>query len=126
MRSLLILFTLSFLTGCISTEVTTLRQSSYTPVHPDAVVIYRSADDIKGKYEELALITTEGDANWTKESKMLEKAREKAGNLGANGLVLDAMHEPGDGAKIAGALLGTNADRRGKMVAIRVLENEDN
>jgi len=42
----------------------------------------------------------------------------KAGSLGANAIILDAVSEPSAGAKIAAVFLGTSAERKGKAIAI--------
>ncbi|HUF08238.1 MAG TPA: hypothetical protein VMO47_02880 [Rhodothermales bacterium] len=52
---------------------------------------------------------------------MLENARKKAGKLGVNGLLVRRMKEPGTGAKVAQAIVGTELNRRGELVAIWVI-----
>ena len=47
--------------------------------------------------------------------------RKKAGKLGANAIILDAMSEPSAAAKVVSyALLGVGGERRGKVLAIYV------
>jgi hypothetical protein len=56
---------------------------------------------------------------------MWNSLRKKAGKLGANAIILDAMSEPSAGAKVAAAfLLGTGAERKGKAIAIYVFPEE--
>jgi hypothetical protein len=38
--------------------------------------------------------------------------------MGANGVILDAVSEPGSGAKVAAAIFGVSAQRKGKALAI--------
>lgn len=108
--------------GCVSTNATMLGTA--TGVHPvlapDAVRIYRTADQIKGKYEEIAILNATGESSWTNESKMMNSMRAKAAKLGANAIVLDGISEPSAGAKVAGAFLGTGAQRKGKAIAVYV------
>lgn len=40
--------------------------------------------------------------------------------MGANGIIMGSINEPGTGFKIAAAVLGTTTDRKGKSVAIFV------
>lgn len=110
------------LAGCVSTNATMLGSATAVrpKLAPTEVRIYRTADQVKSKYEEVALINAAGQAGSTNEAKMLDAMRKKAAEVGANGLILDAISEPSAGAKIAGALFGTGAERKGKAVAIFV------
>lgn len=109
-------------TACVSTNATMLNPSpvARAPVAADQVRIYRTAAQVTGRYEELALLNATGEASWTNEQAMLESMRKKAGELGANGIILDAVTEPGAGAKVAAAFLGVGAERKGKALAIFV------
>ena len=73
---------------------------------PAQVRLYRNADQVPGKYEEIALLHSSSDYAWTDEPKMFASMMTKAGELGANAVILDALTEPSAGAKIAGAFLG--------------------
>ena len=108
--------------ACVSTNATMLNPSpvARAPVAADQVRIYRTAAQVTGRYEELALLNATGEASWTNEQAMLESMRKKAGELGANGIILDAVTEPGAGAKVAAAFLGVGAERKGKALAIFV------
>jgi hypothetical protein len=46
--------------------------------------------------------------------------KKEAGKVGANGVILDALSEPGSGAKVAAAIFGVSAQRKGKALAIWV------
>lgn len=87
----------------------------------DQVRIYRTADQVPSKYEELALLNSTGESSWTNEQKMMESMRKKAGAMGANGVILDAITEAGAGAKVVGAIFGTGSERKGRAIAIFVL-----
>jgi hypothetical protein len=82
--------------------------------------VYRSAGQVPGRYEEVALLNSTGNTAYTDEAKMLKDMRYTAGKMGANAIILDAVSEPGAATKIAGALLGTGSERKGKAVAIYV------
>lgn len=96
------------------------QQNTKQPISPRMVKIYRTADQVPGKYEEIALINANGNSRWTDESELIYKMRNEAARLGANGIILDAISEPSDGAKVVGAFLGVPTSRRGKAVAIFV------
>lgn len=113
------------LSSCVSTNMIRLGAGSqYDPVPVETVAVYRTADQVPGKYEELALLNSKGASGWTNEAQMLKSMRNEAAKIGANGIVLDAMSEPGAGAKVAAAIFGTSAERKGRAIAIRVLSTD--
>lgn len=50
----------------------------------------------------------------------MKSMRKKAAEVGANGIIMGNIDEPGAGAKVAAAIFGTGAERKGKSVAIFV------
>ncbi|MFN5597979.1 hypothetical protein [Gemmatimonas sp.] len=110
------------LSACVRTNATMLGTA--TAVRPqlsaESVRIYRTADQVKSKYEEIAILNSAGESNWTNEGRMAKSMRSKAAKLGANAIILDGISEPSAGAKIAGAFLGTGVERKGKAIAIFV------
>ena len=112
--------------ACVSTKAVRLGTSvGRPPVNWQDVLVFRTADQVSGKYEEIALLSSTGDSAFTNEETMWNSMRKKAGKLGANAIILDAMSEPSAGAKVAAAfLLGTGAQRKGKAIAIYVLPKE--
>lgn len=112
--------------SCVSTQAVRLGNAQVRPaIKWQEVKVYRTADQVPGKYEEVALLNSTGDALWTGENAMYASMMKKAAKLGANGIILDAMSEPGAGAKVAAAFLGVpGADRKGKAIAIYVYPPE--
>ncbi len=108
--------------GCVYTTATMLGTASHKrePIEPKFVKLYTTAAQIKGKYEEVALLHSEGEVTLRNEALMYESMREEAGKLGANGIILDAMSEPSAGAKIAAWVLSVPAYRKGKALAVYV------
>lgn len=106
--------------ACISTEAIRLGSGPMRPPVPwDKIIVYRTADQVPGKYEEVTLLTASGDSMWTNEEEMYKSMRKKAGEFGANAIILDAMSEISQGTKLAAyALLGVGGERRGKTLAI--------
>ena len=122
MRRLAPVVLILFAVACVSTNATRLGTSTIRPaIAPDQVAIYRTADQVRGQYEEVALLNASGEASWTNEEKMMNSMKKKAGEMGANAIILDAISEPSAGAKIAGAFLGTGSQRKGKALAIYIL-----
>lgn len=116
------------LTACISTKAVRLGDHISRPmIYWTKVKVYRTADQVKGKYEEVALLMTTADTMWTSEKGMWNSMKKKASKLGANAIILDATSEPSAGAKIAGALifgLLGGQERKGKAIAIYVYPEE--
>jgi hypothetical protein len=111
----------SLVVACVQTNAVRLGNAPVRePVPEEQVVVYRTADQVPRRYEEVALLNARGEASWTNEEKMFNSMRKKAGEMGANGIILDAIIEPGAGTKVAGAILGTGAERKGKAIAIYV------
>lgn len=122
LRSLLSLAFVLALTGCVTTNAARLGTASEhrPPVPAEQVALYRLASQVPGRYEEIALLNSTGDSGFTNEAGMFESMRKKAGEVGANGVILDAVSEPGHGAKVAAAIFGVSAQRKGKAIAIWV------
>lgn len=122
----ILLLCLSVLAACVTTQALRLGTTAHRPpVAWGDVVVYRSADQVPGKYEEIALLSSTGNTALTSEKTMWNSMRKEAGKFGANAIILDAMSEPSAGAKVAAAfLLGTGAERKGKAIAIYVLPQE--
>lgn len=111
----------ALIVACVQTNAVRLGNAPVrAPVPEDQVAVYRTASQVPGPYEEVALLNAKGEASWTNEEKMFNSMRKKAGEMGANGIILDAISEPGAGAKVAGAILGTGVERKGKAIAIYV------
>ena len=111
-------------TACVTTNATRLGGTApRPPVAASAVVIYRSASQVSGKYEEIALLNSNGESGLTDEAGMFRSMQKKAGELGANAIILDAVSEPSAGAKVASAIFGTGAERKGRAIAIFVFPN---
>lgn len=120
LRLVFVLSVSLLLAACVQTQATMLSSKTYTPLHPDDVVIYLAEDDIPGTYEKVALINAQGESGMTNESQMYAAARKRAAQIGANGILVEQIKEPGAGAKVAGAIFGVGTTRRGQMIAIYV------
>jgi len=122
-KSYLLLLAVLFLAGCVQTQATLLDDSYYEPLDAQDVVLYLNEADIESEWKNVAIIHAQGDSQWTRESKMLRKARERAAELGANGILIEEIKEPSAAAQIAGEVLGTGSTRRGRIIAIYVFDS---
>ncbi len=121
MKSAVVVLLAAFTAACVSTNAAVMNERLVRPaISADSVVIYRGEDQVPRKYDEIAILNSKASAEWTDEAKMFKSMRQKAANLGANGIVLHDMKDPGTGAKVAHALLGTSANRKGQAIAIYV------
>jgi len=125
-KYLLILALVILTTSCVQVNWIKLGPGNIIRelVATDQVAIYLTAGDVKGDYEQIALLNARGNSLWTNEAEMIWRLREQAGKLGANGIILDALSEPSAGAKVAGAIFGVGVDRKGKCIAIFVGSKE--
>jgi len=113
---------LFILSGCVSTSVTKLDpNANYPKVDQDNVSVYMTPKDIPCDFKKVAMINTKAGYGW-KTEKSIKAARKKAGEMGANGLVIDKIKDPGTGDKVANFFLGTGANKKGTYVAIRTFD----
>jgi hypothetical protein len=109
------------LTGCVSTNAAVLDNSiRLVRTCPEGVQIFTAPDKVGKPYQEVALLNSKGETGWTSEGGMINSQRQKAAQLGANGIIIGGINEPNPGTKIIGALLGTGSERKGKALAIWV------
>lgn len=110
---------LALVIACVSTNAVKLNPGiQRAPVCPNAVRIYTDSSRVGDRYVEVAILNSKGESGLTSEQGMYESQRNKAAELGANGLIVAAVQEPKAGTKIIGALFGTGAERKGGAVAI--------
>lgn len=112
------------LTGCMSSKAVLFNPSDvrYSPVEPKQVRILTSVAELDGyEYVHIAMISSSASAEFTSKMEMIESIRKKAGEMGANAILLPDIHEPSDVAQIAGAVFGTGTSRRGEAVAYRII-----
>lgn len=106
--------------ACVSVNKSILDRSRMgTPVPQDSVHVYMPGDSLPS-YTRIAILNAKGDVQMTNEGQMIDKLRKEAGKLGANAIILGRVTNPGTGAKVAKALLGTSANRREQAIAIYV------
>ena len=109
-------------TACGGIKVNnTVPQHKFAATCAEAVTVYQSFKDVPNNYYEVALITAEGNSVWTDDDEMVQRMRQRAATVGANGMVVDALGTSATTVQIMGAALGTgDADRKGRAVAIHM------
>jgi hypothetical protein len=109
--------------GCVSAKATLLNPDvRFDPVPWQDVRVYYDEADVKGEFETIAIIRSEGKEVFTTEAQMLKKMRKKAGALGANGVILKGIKDPGDLERMADEVSGGLGlgSRKIQAIAIRV------
>lgn len=111
------------LAGCVSARATMLVPAgTYPPVEESRVQVFLEEDEVPGACTRVALIHAQGDADMTDESMMINAARRRAGKIGANAVLLSNFRDPSTGTRIASAVIGLSANRKGQMIAYRCPE----
>ena len=107
--------------GCTKTTAALMDNSIHLArTCPDAVKLYTAPSNVGFPYTEVALHNSAGSSGWTSESGMMKSMRQKAAEVGATGIIMGNIDEPGAGAKVMGAVFGTGTQRKGKSLAIFV------
>lgn len=107
------------LVACTRTNAALLDQTfTAPPTCERGIRMYDDPSKAPAGYVEVALLNSTGSTGFTTEAGMLKNQRQKAAELGATGIILNGISEPGAAAKVAGAFLGTGTERKGKAVAI--------
>ena len=105
--------------GARAHVVATNPALSVAPTCADAVAVFPDRDHVPYDYYEVALITAEGNSVYTGNGDLLKSIRNTAAELGANGVVVDALGATHATVKVIGAALGSNdAERKGRAIAI--------
>lgn len=109
------------LASCMSTNAAVMDVNvKLAPICADGVALFTSADRLGKDYQEIAILNSTGDTDWTRQQGMFESQKRKAASLGANGIIVNNIREPEAGTRIIGALLGTGTIRTGSSLAVYV------
>jgi hypothetical protein len=107
--------------ACVHTNAAVLDVTQrFAPICSDGVKVFSDSSRVGQPYQEVALLNSKGQTGTTSEAGMINSQRQKAAELGANGIILSGIREPSAGTKIAGALLGTGSERKGSAMAIYI------
>ena len=98
--------------GCVRSTTEMLGPVRYPATTPDSVTVYVSVADVEAQrlaYDRVAMLFIRADARYTNEAAIVQRAREDAAKVGANGVILGDTREPGF----------WSADRQARVLAIR-------
>ena len=121
MKKLVVLILAGFLTAC--TFVTTdaglpINAVPRPQVSWEEVKVYQSADQVPGKYEEVAELVSGRDTLVAAKGDVLISLRMRAGYLGANAIIIQARRKPTDPEDEA--LFGLAGDARRIITALAI------
>jgi hypothetical protein len=122
-RILIILGLFGLIVACVSTKGLYLDPTAdrYPPVPPESVRIFVTEADLDTlNYVKIGIIEATGSGEYTSQTGMINAIRKKAASMGGNAILLPQIEEPGAGAKVAGAILGTGTERKGNAIVLRV------
>lgn len=123
---LLVVPLLAFAGACVNVRAMPLGPAKgYAPVPREQVLVYRSEDEVPHPFEQIAVLYAEGDTDVTDERQMIDAARKKAGQLGANAIVLGEFREPRFSTRVAAAVLDLPTSRKAQFLAVRVNTEAD-
>lgn len=120
----ILLATIALVLGaCTSTRAVLLGEGGpYPPVNEYDVRVFLDEDDVPVEYEEIALVTAKSDASWADEADLIRAMRKRAARLGADALIVGDVRDPTTLERVAEVLTDYEAQRRGRGVAIRLLD----
>jgi hypothetical protein len=99
-KSLIVLIAITvILAGCVSSHV--MVGTPRPPISPDQVRVYLHPPE--GKYEEIAMLDTSSRGSFAitaqgKTNKVIERLKEEAAKMGANGLLLQGVGDQAAGS----------------------------
>jgi hypothetical protein len=113
--------------ACVSTNASLIDPSvHFARTCPAGVKLFTTPDRVGQPYREVALLNAKGESNWSDEEDMIESMRDKASELGANGIILSGIDEPSALTKVIGQVAKTGSQRKGKALAIYVPSDSTN
>jgi hypothetical protein len=125
MKKLCAIGLLVCLSGCVSAQAYRSGTGKiYPPTQSDAVLVFYAAEDVKQPYEVIGEITTAGSSGWGKnEGDLINKARGKAAEMGADAILVRPIDKGSGGDKAMAVMFGSN-DKSQHVTAIRFTKSE--
>ena len=115
------------LCACVSTNAALIDPSvKLARTCPAAVKLFTTPDRVSQPYREVAVLNAKGESNWSDEGDMIQSMRDKAAEVGANGIILSKIDEPSALTKVIGQVAKTGSQRKGNALAIYVPSDSTN
>jgi hypothetical protein len=125
MRILLSLAAAAVLSACTSTGAVLLSETgTYPETNPREVRVFLHEENVPGDFERIALVTARSDASWADEADLIRAMRRRAAKLGADAIIVGDIHDPTTLERVAEVLTDYQPQRRGRALAIRLVEHD--
>jgi hypothetical protein len=124
LTAVLLVAVAALVSACVGTRHVLIDPSAprLAPIPADSVAIYGSEAELDSlRFVRVALIDASASGDFVDRVDMLEAMRKEAAKLGANGIIISGIEEPPPAARMAAAVFGVETERRGSVVAVRVL-----
>lgn len=119
MRVLIAVLALLALSGCASVETFKTSRETYAPVKQNDVLVYFDKEAVP-PHEVIGELLAEGSSGWgVNQNDLVKKAQKKAGQMGANAILVSLGDRPSGSQRVLAALFGTN-DNRARITALRL------
>jgi len=120
MKKLYLVALLVCLSGCVSAQAyRSGTGKTYPPTKADAILVFYAAEDVNRTYEVIGEITTAGSSGWGKnEGDLINKARGKAAEMGADGILVRPIDKGTGASHVMATLYGSN-DKSQHVTAIK-------
>jgi hypothetical protein len=116
-----LVFAAALVCACVSTNAALIDPSvRLARTCPTAIKLFTTPAAVGHPYREVAVLNAKGESNWSDEGDMIESMRDKASEVGANGIILSGIDEPSALTKVIGQVAKTGSQRKGKALAIYV------
>ena len=97
-----------------------LEENLDLPPRPaEEVRVFRTQEDVPGRCEPYAVLDTRWVKRSTSEAGLLDAVRAKAGEIGADGVLVVGFAPPSNSERLAAASSGTRIQPPGSVVAYR-------
>lgn len=112
--------------GVKSKTVDVNPSMSRSPTCPNGVAVFNSRADVSNSYYELAWIEVEGNSVWTTDGQLTDKMKQRAAEVGANGLIANPVAQNKAGVNVLGEAVGAHtATQRASGLAIWIPAESD-
>lgn len=98
MRYLSPFIALALFVGCVGTEATRLDSApeDLSPVPASEVAVYSDTSSVPCSYSRVAIVQAQSISAMVSTSKLAEEVKPKAGELGANAVIISDVNESSD------------------------------
>lgn len=81
--------------GCVGIDTTRLSDApeDLVPLTPEEISLYKDSSSVPCPFSGVARINTQGSGSFVSNDRLVDKAKEKAAEIGANGIITSTFKE---------------------------------